>query len=88
MVYHKTFAYYLEEGHMVPCSPSTTVGNSNYLPHHAVLKDSSSTQVRVFFGASCKTPGETSLSDHLYTRPKLQNDIADVIFNAFCRCHI
>ena len=32
------------------------------------------------FDASCKTADGTSLSDHLYTGPKLQNDIADVIF--------
>ena len=78
--YHETFSDYLEKGHMVPCSPSTSLEKSYYLPHHAVFKHSSTTQVRVVFDASCKTTDGTSLNDLLYKGPKLQNDITDVIF--------
>nr|XP_024219400.1 uncharacterized protein LOC112211609 [Halyomorpha halys] len=49
-----------------------------YLPHHAVLKDSSSTKLRIVFDASA-APSNGSLNDHLLTGPKLQRDIKDVM---------
>ncbi|KAG5327787.1 YI31B protein, partial [Pseudoatta argentina] len=41
-----------------------------YIPHHAVLLDSSPTiRLRVVFNASCRTSNETSLNDHMLISP-------------------
>lgn len=51
-----------------------------YIPHHAVIRDSSSTtRLRVVFNASSVTSNSTSLNDHLWAGPKLQKDITSVI---------
>jgi hypothetical protein len=43
-----------------------------YIPHHAVIRESSSTtKLRVVFNASCKTRNGTSINDHLLVGPKL-----------------
>jgi hypothetical protein len=47
----------------------------HYLPHHAILKDSSTTPLRVVFDCSCKTKdSQPSLNDCLATGPPLLND--------------
>ncbi|XP_029155175.1 uncharacterized protein LOC114935959 [Nylanderia fulva] len=49
------------------------VSHRYYIPHHAVVRDSSATtRLRVVFNASCRTSDETSLNDHLLVGPKLQ----------------
>ncbi|XP_055922676.1 uncharacterized protein LOC129953456 [Eupeodes corollae] len=51
-----------------------------FLPHHAVVKEASSTtKLRNVFDASCKTSDGTSLNDHLYIGPRLQDDVFDHI---------
>jgi len=51
-----------------------------YLPHHGVIRESSSTtRLRVVFNASSVTSNGTSLNDHLHSGPKLQTDITSVI---------
>ncbi|XP_077264832.1 uncharacterized protein LOC143898910 [Temnothorax americanus] len=50
-----------------------------YLSHHPVLKDSSTTQLRVVFNASSKTSNGTTLNDHLMVGPKLQSDLPSII---------
>lgn len=51
-----------------------------FLPHHAILKPSStSTKLRVVYDASCKTSSGFSLNDTLMTGPKLQTNICDVL---------
>ena len=78
--YHKTINDYLDSNHL---SKSTTPSSEGYfLPHHAVMKESSTTtKVRVVFDASCRSLDGTSLNDHLLTGPKLQRDIREIIFN-------
>lgn len=80
--YHKTFTDYIKEGHMVPSTEAPGIGCEYFLPHHAVIKDSSTTtKVRVVFDGSCKSSDSTSLNDHLLTGPKLQIDIRNIFFN-------
>jgi hypothetical protein len=80
--YAKTFTDYITEGHMLPVTVVAKPGCEYFLPHHAVIKESSTTtKVRVVLDASCKTSDTTSLNDHLLTGPKLQTDIRDVFFN-------
>lgn len=51
-----------------------------YLPHHAVLRPSSSTtKLRVVFDASCKTDSGISLNDALKVGPTLQQDVFTTI---------
>ncbi|XP_014292389.3 uncharacterized protein [Halyomorpha halys] len=58
--------------------PSNTVA-SYTLPHHAVVKNhKNSMKLRTVFDASCKTRNG-SLNDHLFTSPKLQLDIRDIL---------
>lgn len=52
--------------------PDENIFNSVYVPHHAVVRESSSTtKLRVVFNASCKTRNGTSLNDYLLIGPKL-----------------
>jgi len=51
-----------------------------YIPHHPVLRESSSTtKLRVVFNASCKSSNGTTSNDHLMTGPKLQRDLSSII---------
>ncbi|XP_011684943.1 PREDICTED: uncharacterized protein LOC105448195 [Wasmannia auropunctata] len=51
-----------------------------YLPHHGVLRDTSvTTKLRVVFNGSQKTDTGCSLNDFLYSGPKLQTDLANVM---------
>jgi Pao retrotransposon peptidase len=51
-----------------------------YIPHHAVMKASSSTtKLRVVFDASAKSSSGVALNDKLMVGPKLQEDIAPLL---------
>lgn len=51
-----------------------------YLPHHAVLKESSlTTKLRVVFNASRKTTSGISLNDKLLVGPKVQEDLFSIL---------
>lgn len=81
--YHAFLSEYEALGHMraAPISAGNeTVSPCVYLPHHPVVRQSSSTtRVRVVFNASSATTNSTSLNDHLLVGPKLQTDITTII---------
>lgn len=79
-LYVKFMSEYLNLGHMRLCE---SIPDSNYfLPHHGVLKESSSTtKLRTVFDASSKTSTNVSLNDILLTGSKLQMNIFDVLFH-------
>ncbi|XP_052901612.1 uncharacterized protein LOC128309295, partial [Anopheles moucheti] len=79
--YKRFMREYEELGHMrkltEPVDDSIT---HCYIPHHAVLKESStSTKVRVVFDASCKTTSGYSLNDTLLVGPIVQEDLLSII---------
>lgn len=79
--YKKFMAEYEQLGHMSVIQESDFENELNYyLPHHAVVKDSSTTtRVRVVFDASMKSDSGLSLNDIQYSGFPLQNDIFSII---------
>ncbi|XP_055645178.1 uncharacterized protein LOC129781512 [Toxorhynchites rutilus septentrionalis] len=77
---------YLQLGHMRKVDgTSRESGKRCFLPHHPVVKESSTTtKVRVVFDASCKTSSGVSLNDVLLTGPVVQEDLRSIIL----RCRI
>uniref|UniRef100_A0A8D9FGG8 Integrase catalytic domain-containing protein n=1 Tax=Cacopsylla melanoneura TaxID=428564 RepID=A0A8D9FGG8_9HEMI len=77
-LYHENIQAYLDAGHMVVADQIS----SYVLTHHAVIKDSSTTQLRVVFNPAEKaSPAHPSLNESLMVGPKLQNDITNIMTN-------
>ena len=74
---------FLDLGHMekIPDSEIPIESSKSfYLPHHCVLKESSTTtKLRVVFDASAKTTSGVSLNDNLMLGPKVQKDLFDIL---------
>lgn len=72
---------YRSLGHMTLLSRNgVSEGDRNYLPHHAVIKETSTTtKLRVVFHAARKTSNGKSLNDNLITGPTLQRDITAIL---------
>jgi hypothetical protein len=74
---------YLHLGHMekIPLEERCeTAGSINYLPHHYVLKGSSTTtSFRVVFDASAKTSCGHSLNNNLMVGPTIQDEMFDIL---------
>ena len=68
---------FVDMGHLEE-APQTS-GLCYYLPHHCVFKDSTTTKLRVVFDASSKSPNGNSLNDCLLLRPRLQDDVFDIL---------
>jgi hypothetical protein len=65
---------YIELKHMSVASGD--LNNGYFLPHHAIIKESSATtKVRVVFDASAKTTTGKSLNDILMTGPTIQDKL-------------
>ncbi|XP_070170845.1 uncharacterized protein [Polyergus mexicanus] len=79
--YHSFLNEYKSMGHMESVSDENpTLNHQVYIPHHPVLRESSSTtKLRVVFNASCKTSNGSTLNNHLMTGPKLQRDLSSII---------
>lgn len=88
--YAKCINEYLELGHMELAKNSdeslVTMRNNEkhyncyYLPHHAVIKASSTTtKLRVVFNASQKTTNGVSLNDVMLIGPTIQDDLLDIL---------
>ncbi|XP_066585448.1 uncharacterized protein [Prorops nasuta] len=71
--YKRVMQEYIDTGHMTLLNSETE--NGYYLPHHAVIKDSLTTKVRVVFDASAKGEMGLSLNDLLLTGPVIQDNI-------------
>ncbi|XP_076660069.1 uncharacterized protein LOC143363357 [Halictus rubicundus] len=71
---------YSELGHMSLTEETGKGQQCHYLPHHGVLRPSSSTtKLRVVFNGSWSEPSQCSLNDALHAGPNLLPPLADVI---------
>ncbi|KAI5738765.1 hypothetical protein M8J77_010917 [Diaphorina citri] len=76
-MYHQSIQTYFDEDQIEPAKlPSKYI-----LPHHAVIKDSSSHPLRIVFNASHMSSNNESLNNAMYVGPKLQRDVGDIILN-------
>jgi hypothetical protein len=82
----KAYSDFLEEyvqlGHMSPLCEADAKKESPsfYVPHHAVLKETSSTtKLRVVFNGSEKSTNGVSLNDILMIGPKVQDDLFGIV---------
>lgn len=77
--YKAVIQEYIDLGHM-RLVDSLSPGEGYYLPHHAVMKNSSNTtKLRVVFDASAKTTSGVSLNDCLMVGPKIQDDLFNLL---------
>lgn len=82
LMYSDFMEEYLRLNHMEKALPRSNnlLSKYYYLPHHAVLKlTSSTTPLRVVFNASAHNASGLSLNDVLMTGPKLQPDLFDIL---------
>ncbi|XP_076301647.1 uncharacterized protein LOC143219631 [Lasioglossum baleicum] len=79
--YSAFMSEYERLGHMERVNTGSSLPDRTiYIPHHPVLRPSSSTtHLRVVFNASALTSNGRSLNDFLLSGPKLQTDLPSVI---------
>lgn len=71
---------YIDMGHMDLISEEQIILPAFYLPHHAVIKESSlTTKTRVVFDASAKSSSGLSLNDVLMCGPTVQDDLFSIL---------
>ncbi|XP_055522660.1 uncharacterized protein LOC129716846 [Wyeomyia smithii] len=82
--YHAFIQEYLDLGHMCKASEDAAVDMQprkiHYLPHHAVVKESSTTtKVRVVFDGSARTNSGYALNDALLKGPTIQDSLLGIL---------
>lgn len=80
--YSEIINEYLELNHMHEASESeiNDTKRAYFLPHHAVMKESSTTtKVRVVYDASAKTSNGKSLNEQLLVGPTVQEDVFSIL---------
>ena len=78
--YNSFLLEYEQLGHMTKIKENPSELNTYYLPHHCVIKQSSSTtKVRVVFDASLKTNTGLSLNDVQSVGPIIQDDLFSLL---------
>lgn len=71
---------YENMGHMQRVAASDDLSSNNYLPHHAVIKEASTTtKLRVVFDAARKTSNGKTLNNNLMVGTKLQDDLFNIL---------
>lgn len=77
--YKEFMRQYRDLGHMIEAEPlHDETAMHYYIPHHGVAIDR---KFRVVFDASAKTTNGLSLNEVVYTGPRLQGDIVDILMN-------
>ncbi|XP_024887379.1 uncharacterized protein LOC112464560 [Temnothorax curvispinosus] len=79
-LYSEFMREYIDLNHMSKVTGDARIPNPVYLPHHGVLRESSTTtKLRVVFNASSKTTSGISLNDTLMKGPNLQDSIINIM---------
>ncbi|XP_055308873.1 uncharacterized protein LOC129572795, partial [Sitodiplosis mosellana] len=79
-IYDASIQEYLDLNQMELADPA--VWPHNYLPHHPVFKESSTTtKVRAVYDASCKTSNGNSLNSQLLVGPTIQSDLFSTLIH-------
>ncbi|XP_067129093.1 uncharacterized protein [Centruroides vittatus] len=79
-LYKEFMREYIELGHMELVDQSGSSGISYYIPHHPVMKESSTTtKLRVVFNASTKSSSGVSLNDILMVGPRIQQELFPIL---------
>ena len=79
--YDSTIRHQIKQGivEVVEDPQSNVTGRVHYLPHHAVIRrDKETTKLRIVYDASARSNGP-SLNDCLYTGPKFDQRIMDIL---------
>ena len=59
-------------------APSSSI--VHYIPHHPIMKESSTTPIRIVYDCSCKqSPDQPSLNDCLESTPPVLNDLTSIL---------
>jgi len=77
--YRACLAEYEARGHIHAILSDKYECSLYHMPHHAVLKDSATTRLRVVFNASAPSANGSSVNDHQLIGPKLQTNIVSII---------
>lgn len=78
--YHDFIDEYIRLGHMSLYDGTSCTITPFYFPHHAVVKESSTTtKLRVVFNGSSKTSSGISLNDILMVGPVVQQDLFSIL---------
>ncbi|XP_062540962.1 uncharacterized protein LOC134209004 [Armigeres subalbatus] len=78
--YHAFMREYVALGHMSLAIGKNAANKSVYLPHHCVIKSTSTTtKCRVVFDASSKTTSGQSLNDILMCGPVIQDSLINIL---------
>ncbi|XP_055522596.1 uncharacterized protein LOC129716785 [Wyeomyia smithii] len=78
--YHRFMREYISLGHMRLLGMNQHPSGNFYLPHHPVVKESSTTtKVRVVFDGSAKSTTGVSLNEALLTGPVVQEDLLSIV---------
>ncbi|XP_063988136.1 uncharacterized protein LOC135168143 [Diachasmimorpha longicaudata] len=78
--YHAVIQEYLDLGHPTEVTGRDLSQFGYYLPHHAVINESSTTtKVRAVFDGSSKTNTGVSLNETLHVGPTIQDDIFSLL---------
>uniref|UniRef100_A0A8D8SBS8 Integrase catalytic domain-containing protein n=1 Tax=Cacopsylla melanoneura TaxID=428564 RepID=A0A8D8SBS8_9HEMI len=80
--YNEALRNFIDSGHMSLSDNHNVSGDPVFiLPHHAVIKQSSSTPIRPVFDGSCVTSTQKSLNDILFSGPNIYSDLFVVLCN-------
>ncbi|KAI5714537.1 uncharacterized protein LOC103515252 [Diaphorina citri] len=74
-LYHANLQTYIDQDHLELADTESPY----VLPHHAVVKQSSSHPLRIVFNASQSSTTNKTLNETMYVGPKLQKDVGDII---------
>ena len=84
--HHKTIREQLQRRFIEKVTdPQSTTGRVHYIPYHAVLKDSSTTPLRIVYDCSCSpNAAQPSLNSCLSTGPDILNDMTAILVRFRC----